>query len=336
MSPTNKAEIDSSGILDVDIDSLFKTKDLLEPPTEEQWKQLYRDLGTSKEQLKEDVKTIREWLSLQPHLPQTATDTMIASFLTGCKNSIQRTKQKLDAYYTVRGYMPELFENRDPLSKEARDATIPVKMYLLPKLDPIKGYRIISTSFKIPDTTFYDVKENLKRIFCLIDVRMHEDVDGFYTGDFMICDAKLFSLGHAMRLTPSIMKSFLYCIQDVLPLRVKGILFYNAPPLIEKTMNNVVKPFLKKKIADRFYIYSGDHTVLLKHFPREILPKNLGGDEVCDDILNELWDKKLESWRDWFINKGTQCSDESKRPNDDKHKQNYHGVEGSFRKLNID
>lgn len=42
-----------------------------------------------------------------------------------------------------------------------------------------------------------------------------------------------------------------FLFQDVLPLRVKGIVFYNAPPLIEKTMNNVVKPFLKKKIADR-------------------------------------------------------------------------------------
>ncbi|XP_075216084.1 alpha-tocopherol transfer protein-like [Lycorma delicatula] len=334
MSPTNDAIDNTNNTKDIDL--LFKTKKLLEAPTEEQWKKLYQELETSPKQLKEDIKTIREWLSLQPHLPQTATDTLIASFLIGCKNSIQRTKQKLDAYYTVRGQMPQFFENRDPLTEDAKNAGIPVREYLLPKLDPRQGYRIISTSFRTSDPSPYNPKENLRRILALIDIRMHEESEGFYAGDFMICDAKLFTVGHALRLTPTIMKDFLYCVQDVLPLRIKGILFYNAPPLLEKTANNVVKPFLKKKIADRIYIYSEDHTVLLKHFPQKILPKNLGGDEETDETLNDLWDKKLESWRNWLMNEGTQCSNESKRPSDNQHKPSQFGIEGSFRKLAID
>ncbi|XP_022187136.1 alpha-tocopherol transfer protein-like [Nilaparvata lugens] len=319
--------------LQSEVDAIYNSKVLLEPATSEQWKKLYKDLEMNPGQLKEDIQTIRTWLAKQSHLPQTASDNLIASFIVGCKNSLERTKQKLDAFYTIRNQLPELFLNNDPTRQEAIDATRPVRIFLLPKLHP-DGCRILVTSYRNNDTTFYDVKENLKRILGVMTIRMNSEP--FYRGDYMICDATHFSLGHAVKLTPTLMRNFLHCIQDVLPLQIKGIVFYNAPPILEKTLNNVIKPFLKKKIADRIHLYSQDHTALLKHFPKEVLPKNLGGDEPVDDVIDALWDKKLESYRDWFMNEGNETTDESKRPSNASFHPSQFGLEGSFRKLTID
>ncbi|RZC38350.1 CRAL TRIO domain containing protein [Asbolus verrucosus] len=54
-------------------------------------------------QIKEDIDLIREWLKKQPHLPQNITDDFIEKVLLRNKFRVERTKQKLDNYYKLRG-----------------------------------------------------------------------------------------------------------------------------------------------------------------------------------------------------------------------------------------
>lgn len=44
-------------------------------------------------------------------------DQFLITFLRGCKFSIQKAKEKLDLFFTVREEIPELVRNRDPLDK---------------------------------------------------------------------------------------------------------------------------------------------------------------------------------------------------------------------------
>jgi hypothetical protein len=46
---------------------------------------------------------------------------MIITFLRGCKFSLERTKEKLDMYYTLRTALPEFFSNRDLRKTGARE-----------------------------------------------------------------------------------------------------------------------------------------------------------------------------------------------------------------------
>lgn len=48
-------------------------------------------------------------------------DQWILTFLRCCKFSLQKTKEKIDAYYTIRNLMPEFFENRDPFEPEIQE-----------------------------------------------------------------------------------------------------------------------------------------------------------------------------------------------------------------------
>lgn len=45
-------------------------------------------------------------------------DQWLLAFLRGCKFSLERTKEKLDMYYTVRTLTPEYFSDRDPMRPE--------------------------------------------------------------------------------------------------------------------------------------------------------------------------------------------------------------------------
>jgi len=42
----------------------------------------------------------------------------LVTFLRGCKFSLERTKAKMDMYYTLRTALPEFFTNRDPMLPE--------------------------------------------------------------------------------------------------------------------------------------------------------------------------------------------------------------------------
>lgn len=47
-----------------------------------------------------------------------ADQRRIRMFLILCKNSLERTKEALDQYYTIKTLVPEYFANRDPTAPE--------------------------------------------------------------------------------------------------------------------------------------------------------------------------------------------------------------------------
>uniref|UniRef100_A0A6P7GHK6 Uncharacterized protein LOC114342716 n=1 Tax=Diabrotica virgifera virgifera TaxID=50390 RepID=A0A6P7GHK6_DIAVI len=73
--------------------------------------------GKTNKDLEEDVKLIKEWLKTQPHLPEIPSDHMIASFIWINKFSLEKTKQRIDLYYTNRSTMPYVFQFANPKSQ---------------------------------------------------------------------------------------------------------------------------------------------------------------------------------------------------------------------------
>ena len=73
------------------------------------------DLGEDRKTLPRDLETIRNWISKCPHLHTIKQDdAFLLMFLRACKFSLEKTKDKLDMFFTVRGGLPIWYGDWDP------------------------------------------------------------------------------------------------------------------------------------------------------------------------------------------------------------------------------
>lgn len=66
------------------------------------------------ERVQGDIEKLRHWIKQTPHLKSRTDDQFLIAFLRGCKYSLEKAKQKLDLFYTVRQLTPEVIKKRDP------------------------------------------------------------------------------------------------------------------------------------------------------------------------------------------------------------------------------
>lgn len=72
------------------------------------------ELNEDPEKVQSDIDILRNWIDQTPHLKSRTDDQFLVAFLRGCKYSLEKAKQKLDLFYTVRTHAPELIRDRDP------------------------------------------------------------------------------------------------------------------------------------------------------------------------------------------------------------------------------
>lgn len=114
-------------------------------------------------------------------------------------------------------------------------------------------------------------------------------------------DLKGAGMGHAMQMTPSMIRKAVNSWQDVNPIRVKGMHYINTPLNVHVVMN-IFKTFMKEKLRRRLHLYRGDGKKILSSLiPCDILPPEYGGcGPSVDTLLNE-WKNRVISNRDWFM-----------------------------------
>lgn len=294
-------------------------------------RQMEKEMGTDKPGLDRDVANLRAWLRHQPHLPQDQDDELLERFLVGCKYSLERTKNVLDMYYTVRGAVPEFFANRDPAGPDVRRSAEVVHYFPVPGYTP-EGYRVSISSLADTDVDKFSAKDYLKRMFLIADVRLQEEP---CLGDVLLYDLRGFTLAHLLRFTLPLAKKLLVCGQNALPTRIKQIHIMYAPSFVDKVLA-VFKPYMKDKLANRVYVHTGGSECMTDFFSKDILPKEFGGNAGTMTELNNAWQKKLESYRTWILEEEKKRADESKRPGKTNFANELFGMEGSFKQLSID
>lgn len=84
------------------------------------------------------------------------------------------------------------------------------------------------------------------------------------------------------------------------------------------------------------FVHGSNMEAVHKYIPKHLLPVEYGGENGTIQDLVEYWEKKVLSYRDFLLEEATFGTDESKRLTVHKHAESLFGVEGSFRKLNVD
>lgn len=284
-------------------------------------------------ELKEsDVQMLREWCEKQPYLPKIS-DSELALFLHSNYYRLEPTKSTIDTFFTVRSHVPEFFCNRDIIhNKELKKASEVVTQMVL-EGSTKEGSKIIYGRLLDSEPSHFVYNDAMKLLNMTIDLWLY--TEGTCDGHVILFDMKNVSFGHVGRLSPMGLKKFLYYLQDGLPVRLKGFYFMNASPVIDVILN-MMRPFMKKQLMDMFHMHTTNDT-LEKFVPLEVLPNEAGGKA---GPLQELRDKQVKKLADhvaWFQEEeANHRVDESLRPGKAKTATDLFGVEGSFKKLEID
>lgn len=283
------------------------------------------------DQLKpEDVKSLKEWIEKQPHLPKI-TELEIILFLHCTFYSLEGAKTVIDTYYSCRTHCPEFFDNRDPNGSLVQEQDV-VLFYHLPEAT-LKNHKVMYVCLKDKDPANFRFTETLKLFTMYIDLWLLQE--GTAPGHQIILDLDKMTLGHLSKLSIVAIKKFMYYLQEALPFRLTGVHVINVVPFIDKLMI-LVKPFMKKELLQVLIFHTDGLDSLYEYVPKKCLPKHLGGEAASWPEMNDLMKKELQNNSEYFQEELKNRVDETKRPGKAKNAGDLFGTEGSFKKLDID
>lgn len=300
---------------------------------------LYQELGMTKAGAEQDVQTIKAWLLKQPHLPtirsewlSVQVDDWLETYLILCKNSIERTKEALDLYFTTKVLFPEVFGNRDPLAPAFQQSYRTFHLGLGPNVSA-SGDRLLVFSHTRPTADDFDPIYMMMRGMMMMDIILLEGVHHY--GLEIVVDFRNVCFAQLARYNLALTKKILETSMKAYPHRVRRIHLVNPSTLVEYTLSSL-KMVLSKKLQDRIVVHK-DPADLVKAVGSRIVPADFGGDAPTIAQISSFWDEKLLEYRDWFLQTESIKSDESKRAGKCRTETSSDfGYQGSFRKIEVD
>jgi hypothetical protein len=215
---------------------------------------LLEEFGRTEKTANEDVFAIKKWLTTQHHLPEIMGDFKIRNILLLCKFNIEKAKQKIDMYYTIRTRFPGWFKNnpKSPLMQHYRKT-----MYtcFLPK--PInERYRVIFLKPTVPNA--YDPVGQINLILNIGETFFDEE---HLLIDFIaIFDMANLTVNDFRKVTPMFLSQMYFTYQRVYTARIKAIYIINAPSYICTTLSITKMVFPPKLFAKvSMYRYSSQY-----------------------------------------------------------------------------
>lgn len=291
------------------------------------------ELGEVPDRISEDIEALRTWISKQPHLKARQDAQFLVAFLRGCKYSLEKTKLKLDNFYAMRGAVPELYKNRFVGEKQLNILKTGCLLRLSQPLQA-DGPRIHISRYAQYDSNKYSIAEVMQVNTMLGEIQIREDDNAMVSGFVEIIDMKGVTAGHMFQFDVVLIKKLAVLGDKALPYRPKGFHFINAPSTAETAMS-IAKSLMSDKIRKRFHIHSKLDT-LYQYVPKECLPVEYGGTNGSIQTVLDTWTQKLIDYTDFFEQDVAYGTNEKLRRGEPINSETLFGIQGSFRKLDID
>ncbi|KAJ0172871.1 hypothetical protein K1T71_011047 [Dendrolimus kikuchii] len=281
----------------------------------------------------DDIKKLRTWLSTQPHLPANdITDLDLILTFHCCDKSAEVTKQVLDLNLTLKTLFTNLFKDRHVTDKLMTS----LSYYLFAPLETrtYDDSKIYFCKLMEPDTKVFVFSDAIKLVLMVLDLWQY--LQGTWPGLVIVIDMNVVTLAHITKLDIQTIQQFLYFLQEALLVKLKGLHFINAPSFMDRLMM-LLRPFMKKELMDMLVIHQTGSKTIDKYLPMEALPKEAGGQYKTFDTLRTEIIEIVRANSDFFVEEHKKRVVESLRPGKPKTITDiFGGIEGSFKKLDID
>lgn len=76
------------------------------------------ELGETQQVLEDGLKALNAFLDENPYIIARRDNQFLVMFLRGCKHDLNKVKEKIEAYYTVRSQLPDFFKERDVMNEK--------------------------------------------------------------------------------------------------------------------------------------------------------------------------------------------------------------------------
>ncbi|CAD7012619.1 unnamed protein product [Ceratitis capitata] len=298
-------------------------------------KSAIEELNEVPERIGADIEALRSWIKQQPHLRARDDDQFLLSFLRGCKFSLEKAKSKIDKYYTLRTKYPEFFGAFDADDASIRAVINAGLLLLLPKPVNEDGPRIILVRQGALPADKYTIEHFARASSYLQELLIRDDDYAMIRGIISIIDVENCTPAHVMQMTPSVMKKFSIHAEEAVPFRPKQQHFIHTPSGFE-TIFNVMRGLMTKKQQERISVHADKLDKFYEKVPLRYLPVEYGGDNGTIAEIISHTNKQLDENREYFKENKNYGTDESLRLGKPIDFDNLFGVEGSFRKLEVD
>nr|XP_022904815.1 alpha-tocopherol transfer protein-like [Onthophagus taurus] len=204
-------------------------------------------------------------------------------------------------------------------------------MTVLPKKTK-ENYSVMITRLIDSSPEFYDYNNQIKVIDMVGTLTLMQR--GPSDGQAMIMDSEGFGFAHMMKANLTSSRKHLTFVQEALPIRLKAIHIVNVSPTTEKFLG-ILKPFIKKELFDMIHLHRTPEG-LHDYINKDDLPNEYGGKLGSFKELHQEMLKNVTENMDFFVQNEKLVADESKRQGKPKNMGDIFGIEGTFKKLDID
>lgn len=276
---------------------------------------------------KEDIDNLMKWCQMQPHLPEL-TEMQIIFFLHSNNFSNEAAKKCIDDFYTVKAHCPEFFSKRSP-----QELNLTCVTFFPFKEKTPEGYSVILSHLIDTNPDNWHLPDVIK----VFDMRtmLYLNLEGPSEGQVFVHDLSGITFAHVAKLNLLLMKKYFFYLQECTPVRIKGLHFINIGNVMDLIMS-VIKPFMKKELLNVFHTHSTMDTIY-KVIPKELFPKDYpGGLAPTIDEQQRASAEALLANAAFFSAEEKQVINEQLRPGKPKNAGDIFGIEGTFKKLDLD
>ncbi|XP_027847993.2 clavesin-2-like isoform X1 [Aphis gossypii] len=221
-------------------------------------------------------------------LAETNKEAFILMFLYARKMNENNALDLIRNYYQFRKEHDLWFRRLEPFDPKIQMAIQDGFPSVLSNLDR-RSRRVLFMVCSQWNTERYCLLTIYRALLVSLE-HLIKDVNTQYNGFVFIVDWTNFTARQTMNISPRLLHVMLQGLQDCFPAKIKAVHFINQPWYIDGLMS-VVKPFLKEKTKNKIILHGLNLNTLHKHFPRDILPSELGGEQPPYD--SRIWLKSL-------------------------------------------